>query len=70
MSSPPEISCHTRVRIVERLARLIDVGELHDRPDAHFAGVGLFLAGQHAKQRRLAGAVRTDDADDAAGAAG
>ena len=28
---------------------------------------GLLLAGQHARERRLAGAVRADDADDAAG---
>jgi hypothetical protein len=31
------------------------------------AGVGLLLAGDHAEQRGLAGAVRADDADDAAG---
>jgi hypothetical protein len=30
------------------------------------AAVGLLLAGDHAEQRRLAGAVRADDADDAA----
>ena len=29
--------------------------------------IGLFLSRDHAKQRRLAGAVRTDHADDAAG---
>ena len=31
------------------------------------AVVRLFLAGQHARERGLAGAVRADDADDAAG---
>jgi hypothetical protein len=30
------------------------------------AGIGLLLAGDHPEQRRLAGAVRADDADNAA----
>src|SRR6185503_906713 len=34
---------------------------------ANRARVGFFLAGDHAKQRRLAGAVWTNHADDAAG---
>ena len=66
MSWPPEISCPDGLLVVERLARLIDVGELDARADADLAGVGLLGAGQHAKQRGLAGAVRADDADDAA----
>ena len=66
ISSPPEISCQTVFAVIQRLARLIDIGKLHGRTDAHFAGIGLFLAGDHAKHRGLAGAVRADDADDAA----
>ncbi len=34
---------------------------------AERAGIGLFLPGDHAEERRLAGSVGTDDADDAAG---
>ena len=52
---------------VERVARLVDIAELHRLADAERAGVGLLLAGDHAEQRGLAGAVRADDADDAAG---
>ena len=40
---------------------------MHRLADLDRALVGLFLAGDHAEQRRLAGAVRPDDADDAAG---
>ena len=36
-------------------------------PSRSVAGVGLLLADDHAQQRRLAGAVGADDADDAAG---
>ena len=56
-----------RLVALERVARLVDVGHLHRRPDRDLAAVGLFLAGDHAEQRRLAGAVRADDADDRAG---
>ncbi|CAJ7141519.1 Uncharacterised protein [Burkholderia pseudomallei] len=56
-----------RLRAVERIAALVDVRELHRRPQHDFARVRLFLAGQHLEQRRLAGAVRADDADDRAG---
>ena len=52
---------------VERVARLIDIAELHRLADLDGAGVGLLLAGDHAEQRGLAGAVRADHADDAAG---
>src|SRR5690606_22698516 len=52
---------------VERVARLVDVGELHRLADAQRARVRLLLADDHAEQRRLAGAVRADHADDAAG---
>ncbi len=40
---------------------------MHALADLDGALVGLFLAGDHAEQRGLAGAVRADDADDAAG---
>ncbi len=53
--------------VVERVARLIDIGELDAGTDANVAAVGLLGSGEHAEQRGLAGAVRPDDADDAAG---
>jgi hypothetical protein len=40
---------------------------MHGLADADFAAVRLLLAGDHAEERRLAGAVRADHADDAAG---
>ena len=52
--------------VVERVARLVDIAELDRRADDDRAGIGLFLPGDHAEQRRLAGAVRPDDADDPA----
>src|SRR6185503_4866925 len=55
------------VRRVEVGPRLVDVGELDGLADAEGPVVGLRLAGDHPKQRRLAGAVRADDADDAGG---
>ena len=51
---------------VERVARLVDIAELHRLADLDGAVVGLLLPGDHAEQRGLAGAVRADDADDAA----
>ena len=54
-------------RRVEVGARLVDVGELDRVADAERAGVRLLLAGDHAEERRLAGAVRADHADDPAG---
>ena len=56
-----------RARRVEARARLVDVGQLDRLADAQLAGVRLLLAGDHAEERRLAGAVRADHADDAAG---
>ena len=56
---------HGLVR-VERVAALIDVADLHRLADPQRAGVRLLLPGDHPEQRRLAGAVRTDHADDAA----
>ena len=60
------ISSKTVLRAVQGVAVLIDVGR-HDRvADAQLAAVGLLLADDHPEQRRLAGAVGADDADDAA----
>src|SRR5438270_13990239 len=56
-----------RLRRRQGLARLIDEGELHRRADDDLAAVGLLAARDHAEQRRLARAVRSDDADDGAG---
>ncbi len=67
MSWPLEISSHTVFLPSRRVARLVDIAELHRLADLDGAGVGLLLAGDHAEQRGLAGAVRADDADDAAG---
>src|SRR5580698_8277101 len=51
---------------VERIARLVDIAEMHRLADLDGAVVGRLLARDHAEQRGLAGAVRPDDADDAA----
>ena len=51
---------------VERVAALIDVADLHGLADLERPRVGLLLARDHPEQRRLAGAVGPDDADDAA----
>ncbi len=58
----PDGSCRARA-----VARLIDIAELDRIADDESARIGLFLAGDHAEQRRFAGAVGADDADDAAG---
>src|SRR3546814_3459669 len=49
----------------EGVAALVDIAELHGVADAQAAAVGLLLAGDHAEQRGLAGAVGADDADEA-----
>ncbi len=51
---------------VERIARLVDIGQLHRVTQRDRARIGLFLAGDHAEQRRFPGAVRADHADDGA----
>ena len=51
---------------VEECMAFSEVRRRHGFADAQHAGVGLFLADDHAEQRRLAGAVGADDADDAA----
>src|SRR5262249_9440830 len=43
-----------------------DVGELHRVAEFERPVLRFFAAGDHAEERRLAGAVRTDDADDRA----
>src|SRR5436190_13448851 len=53
-----------RLVVVERVAALVDVCELHRVAGANRAAVGLELSRQHSKQRRFAGAVRPYDADD------
>ena len=66
VSWPPEISFQTVFAGVEVGARLVDVGELDRVADAELAAVRLLLARDHPEERRLAGAVRADHADDAA----
>ena len=51
---------------VERVATLVDVSHVHGGTHADGPGVGLLLAHEHPEERRLAGAVRTDDPHDAA----
>src|SRR5262245_49774196 len=51
---------------VEAVARLVHVAELHRLADLDRTLVGALLTGDHAEKRGLAGAVRTDDADDTA----
>src|ERR1017187_7018922 len=51
---------------IEGLARLVDVRRLHRLADDQLAAIGLLLADDHAEERGLAGAVRTDHADNAA----
>jgi len=55
-----------RLLAVERVARLVDVAEMHGLADGDAALVGRFLLGDHPEQRGLAGAVGADHADDAA----
>ena len=64
-SSPPVISFHTVLSAFSSSA-LIDVADLHRLAQAERAGIRLLLPDHHPEQRRLAGAVRPDDPDDAA----
>src|SRR5690606_31143394 len=48
-------------------AGLIHESQLDGLADIDRAGVGLLFTGNHAEQRRLAGAVRADDPDDGTG---
>src|ERR1700678_4657349 len=51
---------------VERVARLVDIAELNALADVDRAGIRLFLPSDQAAKRGLAGAIRADDADNAA----
>src|SRR5204863_3463512 len=51
---------------VQRIARLIDVTEMHRIADLDRAFVGLLLSGDHPEEGGLAGAVRADYTYDAA----
>ncbi len=55
------------VLVVERLARLIDIGKFDRGTHPDVAAVGFVHAGQHPEQRGLAGSIRSDDAHDPAG---
>src|SRR4051794_18715927 len=52
---------------IERVPALVDIAEVHGRADVDVASVGLLLPRYHLEQGGLAGAVGTDDPDDAAG---
>ena len=52
---------------LEAATRLVDVGELDGVADLERASVRLLLARDHPEERRLAGAVRADHADDPPG---
>src|SRR5690606_10817821 len=56
---------HRLVR-VERGAGLVHIAELHRIAEAQCAAIGLLLPNNHTEERRLARAIRTDDADNAA----
>ncbi len=51
---------------VKGVSVLVDVGRNDGLPHAKAPGVGLLLSNDHPKQRRLAGAIGADDADDPA----
>ena len=59
-----------RLRAVEGVAALVDIAEADRLTDLEGAGTGLLLVRDHPEQGRLAGTVRADDADDAAGRQG
>ena len=56
-----------RLVVVQRIAALVHVHQLDRLAHDHLALVGLVDSGDHLEQRRLAGAVGADDADDGAG---
>src|SRR5262245_24353738 len=56
-----------RLRAVQRVARLIDIAETYRIADLDRAHIRLLLLRDHPEQRGLAGAVRPDHADNAAG---
>ncbi len=52
---------------LQRVARLVDVRDLHRLADHDLSGIGLFFLRDQFEQGALAGAVRADDADDRPG---
>src|SRR5215472_14212987 len=50
---------------IERIARLIDVADLHSLADTHRSSVRLLLANDHLEERCLSRSVGTNDADNA-----
>src|SRR4029077_17386921 len=54
------------LRAIERIARLVDIGQLHGRAHDDLALVRFLLSRDQLEQGRLAGAIRADDADDRA----
>ena len=50
---------------VEGVASLIDVANVNGPANLDGAGIRLLLANEHAKERRLAGSVGADDANNA-----
>ncbi len=54
------------VGIIQRIAALVDIAELHRVAEAHRTGIGFFNAEDHLEQGRLTRPVRTDHADNAA----
>ena len=66
-SAPSVISCQTVFSGSRSRPVLVDVAEVHGRAEDDAAVVGLELAGDELEQRRLAGAVRADHAEDGAG---
>src|SRR2546430_17465834 len=53
-----------RLVVGQRLARLVDDGQLHSRTDTDLACVGLFFSRQHLYERRLASTVVANVSDD------
>ena len=51
---------------LQMIAALVDIAEMHGVTDADRTGIRLFLTGDHLEQRGLTGAVRADNADNAA----
>src|SRR5690348_14027824 len=64
---PPRYLFPDRLLTIKRVARLVDIAEVHRFTDLDRALIRFLLRGDHPEQRGLAGAVRTDHADDAAG---
>src|SRR6266550_2438673 len=55
-----------RLVVGQRLARLVDNGQLYGRTDDDLACIRLFFSRDHPEKRRLACAIGANDADDRA----